>query len=238
MLKILTLLSLVLGSATCSAGAFSVTPVRLFFEPRDKAVAITLSNEGDEEVVLQTDVYQWTQSAEGKDQTEPTEDLIVSPPSLRMPPRSRQVIRLGLLVPRDKSRQMTYRLVVREIPEAERRKEGGLQVPIALVLNMPIFITPAGASRKLDCSWDTNPGAKPGLYCTNTGATYAQVRSAEIRRGTSLLGQTDGSTYILAGARRSLPLQASSNSPLEPGAAELVLVYDDLKTETLNITLP
>lgn len=221
----------------CNAGAFSVTPVRLFFEPKDKAVAITLMNEGDEEIVLQADVYQWTQDALGGDKTEQTEDLIVSPPSLRLPPHSKQVVRLGLLAPRDKLRQMTYRLVVREIPEAEKRKDSMLQLPIALVLNMPIFITPSGANRKLDCGWESGNNGKSGLYCANTGAAYAQVRSAEIRRGGNLLRKTVGSTYILAGARRSLALQEQGNQSIEPGIAELVLVYDDLKTETKSIEI-
>ena len=238
MLKILTLIATLMASATCNAGAFSVTPVRLFFDPRDKAVAITLTNDGDEEVVLQADVYQWTQNLNGLDKTEPTEDLIVSPPSLRLPPRSRQVVRLGLLIPRDRARQMTYRLLVREIPEAERRKDATLQLPIALVLNMPIFITPSGASRKIDCGWEKGEGAKPSLSCMNTGAAYAQVRSAEIRRGGLLLGKTEGSPYILAGVRRSLPLQDADHSTMEPGIAQLTLVYDDLKTETKTIEIP
>jgi fimbrial chaperone protein len=148
------------------------------------------------------------------------------------------VVRLGLLIPRDKARQMTYRLLVREIPEAERRKDATLQLPIALVLNMPVFITPSGASRKIDCGLERGEGAKPSLSCMNTGAAYAQVRSAEIRRGGILLGKTEGTPYILAGVRRSLPLQDADNSPMEPGLAQLTLVYDDLKTETKTIEIP
>ena len=237
MRKILSFVAFLLVSHVCVAGAFSVTPVRLFFEPKDKAVAITLMNEGDDEIVLQADVYQWAQDSLGRDRTEQTEDLIVSPPSLRLPPHSKQVVRLGLLVPRDKSRQMTYRLVVREIPEAEKRKDSLLQLPIALALNMPIFITPAGANRKLACGWETGILEKNGLYCVNTGTAYAQVRSAEIRRGGNLLGKTVEATYILAGVRRSLTLQELVNQSIEPGIAELILVYDDLKTETQSIEI-
>ena len=225
-------------STVCKAGAFSVTPVRLFFEPRDRAVAITLSNEGKDEIVLQADLYTWTQDAAGKDQTELTEDLIVSPPSLRLPPHSKQVIRLGLLVPRDPAKQMTYRLFVREIPEALTRKEDTLQLPIALTLNMPVFITPPGANRKLECDWAIGNPDKPTLSCLNTGSAYAQVRSAEIRRNGVLLGKTEGSTYILAGTRRSLPLQDGAAQTTAPGRAELILVYDDLKTESKNIEMP
>jgi len=238
MRKILTLIFLLWLSANCWAGAFSVTPVRLFFEPKDRAVAITLTNEGDDEIVLQADVFKWTQDATGTDQTEQTEDLIVSPPSLRLPPHSKQVVRLGLLVKRDSSRQMTYRLWVRELPEAERRKDATLQLPIALVLNMPIFITPSGANRKLDCAWEIQKNGESGLSCLNAGSSYAQVRSAEIRRGDRLLAKASGNTYILAGNRRSITLQEMAPQTIEPGWAELILVYDDLKTESKKIEIP
>jgi len=127
---------------------------------------------------------------------------------------------------------------VREIPEAERRQDAALQLPIALVLNMPVFITPSGANRKLDCAWGKENNGESGLSCINAGSSYAQVRSAEIRRGGRLLRKTDGSTYILAGTRRSLALQKIDHQVIEPGIAELILVYDDLKTESKNIEIP
>lgn len=237
MRKILTLFSLMSFSVSCAAGAFAVTPVRLFFTPKDKAVAMTLTNDSDDEIALQADVYQWTQDALGDDKMAQTEDLIVSPPSLRLAPHSKQVIRLGLLVPRDKSRQMTYRLLVREIPEAEKRKDAVLQLPIALVLNMPIFVTPSGAQGKLECSWQSATLGNPGFSCLNTGAAYAQVRSAELRREGDLLVKTTHSIYILPGVRRLLSLQAQVAQSIEPGLAELTLVYDDFKTEKKTIDI-
>ena len=237
MRKILTLFSLLSFSLGCTAGAFSVTPVRLFFEPRDKAIAMTLMNDSDDEIALQADVYQWAQDALGEDQLAQTEDLIVSPPSLRLAPHSKQVIRLGLLVPRDKSRQMTYRLLVREIPEAEKRKDAVLQLPIALVLNMPIFVTPSGAVGKLACSWQSGNLANPSFSCLNNGTAYAQIRAAELRRDGNLLAKTNSSIYILPGAQRSLTLEERVTPSLEPGMAELTLVYDDFKTDQKSIEI-
>lgn len=228
----------VLTNLTCQAGAFSVTPVRLFFEPKDRAIALTLMNEGDEEIILQADVHRWTQNAEGLDTLEFTDDLIVSPPHLRLPPRSKQVVRLGLLIPRDPSQQMTYRLVIREIPEALPLKGEALQLPIALVLNMPIFITPQGAKRHLDCEWNPGKGPAASLSCTNTGSAYAQVRDAEIKRNGNLLAKSTGGTYILPGARKDLPLEINDRLPIPSGLAELVLVCDDLKPEISNFDIP
>ncbi|MDQ6881948.1 MAG: hypothetical protein M3150_07630, partial [Pseudomonadota bacterium] len=51
-----------LAVASCAsvlAAEFSVTPVRIFMAAKDRAVAITVVNEGDEEIVMQADLYSW-----------------------------------------------------------------------------------------------------------------------------------------------------------------------------------
>ena len=109
--------------ATCFAGPvfaglFSVSPVRIYMSPRDRAVAVTITNESDEELVMQADVYEWKQKAGGEDDLTLSEDLVLSPPILKLAPRARQVVRLATLKPVQGARQATYRLIVREIPEA------------------------------------------------------------------------------------------------------------------------
>ena len=47
-------LLIALPAADAWAGAFTVTPVRIYMTPRDRAVALTVINEGDAELVLQT----------------------------------------------------------------------------------------------------------------------------------------------------------------------------------------
>jgi fimbrial chaperone protein len=222
----------------CQAGAFSVTPVRLFFEPRDRAVAVTLANEGDTEIALQADVLQWQQDAAGLDQLTLSDDLIVSPPSLKLAPRSRQVIRLALLVPRDPSRQMTYRLLVREIPPTPTNTRQGVQLPIALVLNMPVFVTPPVAKRKLECDIGPVPTVPLEVRCQNTGSAYSQLNSLELSRSGQRLAGFEGSTYLLPGARKTIAIKSADNLLAAPGPAELVLRFDDLQTQRLTVHVP
>jgi len=240
-LKFTTLLAgglLALLGTVCHAGAFSVTPVRLYFEPRDRAVAVTLVNEGDDELALQTDIHSWTQDSVGVDQLVLTDDLVVAPPSLRLAPHTKQVVRLTLLVPRDASRQMTYRLIVREVPEAFESKGTGIRLPIALVLNMPVFVTPAGARRRVECAWDTGPVATPSVTCENTGTAYAQVREVELKRAGAALARFEGGMYLLPGARKTLPLKLLEGASLTPGAAEMAVVFDDRNTQRFDVRLP
>ena len=238
MSKISLFLWLSLISLNSQAGAFSVTPVRLFFEPRDRAVAVTLANDGDTEIALQAEVHQWQQDAGGQDQLVLSDDLMVSPPSLKLAPRARQVIRLALLVPRDPTRQMTYRLLVREIPPPPVSLGQGVQLPIALVLNMPVFVTPSQARRKLECDIGPAPTVPLEVRCQNTGNAYTQLRKLELSRGGQSLADFEGSTYLLPGARKTIAIKSADNQLAAPGPADLLLRFDDLQTQRLTVHVP
>jgi fimbrial chaperone protein len=221
--------------ADASAGVFSVTPVRIFMGLRDRAVAVTLSNEGDTEVVLQADISAWSQNAEGVDELVLTEDLILAPPIIKLAPNARQVVRLALLAPPDVSKQMTYRLVMREVPEIGAARSG-VQVPIALALSLPVFITPPVAKRELTCEVSRRGPKTVDASCRNAGSAYAQVREATLERGTAVVAKFEGGNYILPGARRATELKGDADIP--SGAARLRIAFDDGKVQFFDIALP
>ena len=217
------------------AGVFSVTPVRLYLTPRDRAVALTVTNEGDSEVVLQADINSWAQKSDGTDELVLTEDLILAPPILKLAPKARQVVRLALLKPADPARQLTYRLVVREVPEAAQLPPG-VQVPLALALSMPVFVTPPAAKRQVDCSTSRGDAQTVALSCRNTGTAYAQVREAVIKRGDQVLARFEGGNYILPGAVKTVALKGEQ--PITAGEAQLAVTFDDGQSITQALTLP
>lgn len=221
--------------APALAGVFSVTPVRIFMKPRDRAVAITLVNEGDTPVALQADIHAWTQSPDGADQLVLTEDMILSPPIIKLAPKTRQVVRLALLKPADASRELTYRMIVREIPEAVAAQTNAMEVPIALALNMPVFITPPVAKREVACEAE-RAGDQVQAVCRNLGSAYAQVREIQLRRGEQVLARFEGGNYILPGVRKAIALTAAQ--PVAAGEAQLNVVFDDFKAQAFTIRLP
>jgi fimbrial chaperone protein len=216
------------------AGVFSVSPVRIFMQPRDRATAITITNDGDKEVVLQADMYEWKQKADGSDDLQLTEDMIVSPPIIKLAPGARQVVRLALLKPADASKQLTYRLITREIPEALSAKDKNLSISIALALSMPVFITPPAAKQALACSSAGNTANVLKVECTNSGSAHTQIRQATLLRGTQQIGKLDNAGYFLPGTKRQFDI------PLAPGAAgaaELSLDLDDGSTPRFSFSL-
>lgn len=218
------------------AGVFSVVPVRIYMTPRDRAVAITVSNEGDSPMVLQAEINTWRQKPDGSDEQVATEDLILSPPILKLPPKGRQVVRLARVNPADLSNQLSYRLILREVPEVTAPREPAVQIPISLALSMPVFITPPAAKRQVAC--DAARGADKALQvsCANQGNAYAQVREVQVRRANQVLGQIEGGFYILPGARKALTLQPTA--VVAPGPAQLQVGFDDGLSQTFDIIIP
>lgn len=236
--QLLTVAGLVAALAWTSAaeaGVFSVSPVRIYMGARDRAVAVTVTNEGDTELVIQADINAWTQDREGKDSLTLTEDLVLAPPIIKLAPKARQVVRLALLRPADRSQQMIYRLILREVPEA-LPQNSGLQVPIALALSLPVFITPPDAKPAVACEVRRADAKAFDAACRNTGNAYAQVREITLRRGSTVLGKFEGGSYILPGAVRSVRIESTESVP--PGAAQAQVEFDRGAPLVLDVALP
>jgi fimbrial chaperone protein len=228
--------ALLTGSAPALAGLFSVTPVRIYMAPRDRAVAVTINNEGDEELVMQADIYLWKQKPDGEDDLTLTEDLILSPPILKLAARSRQVVRLAMLKPQPSGDQQTYRLIVREVPEA-KPADKNVQLQIALAFSMPVFITPPGAKRQLVCTAQRSAPDTARVTCENSGNAYAQARDFVLTSATGTrLAARDSGGYILPSIKRSFDLKRTEG-PLPAGDAKLAVMLDDGTTQTFDVKI-
>lgn len=233
---VLTACILGLLAAPAFAGTFTVTPVRIYMTPRDKATAVTVTNEGDEELVMQADLYEWKQQPGGVDELTLTEDMFLSPPIIKLAPKSRQVVRLAALHPPKQGRQLTYRMIVREIPEARPPTEE-LQLQIALAFSMPVFITPPGAKAKLGCTVERVAANALKANCENSGTAYSHpVTLALTNEAGEKLAADETGGYMLPDIKRSFELKrAEGNIPA--GKAKLVVTLDDGSSESYDVNV-
>ncbi|MGE5615629.1 MAG: molecular chaperone, partial [Bacillota bacterium] len=225
-----------IAGASAFAGQFSVTPVRIFMLPKERAAAITVTNEGDEELVMQADIFTWKQKADGGDDLELSEDLILSPPIIKLAPHARQVVRLAVLKPQAAPpAQRTYRMIVREVPEA-RAADKAVQVQIALAFSLPVFITPPDAKRDLACSIERVAGDAVRANCENAGRAYAQARSLDLLAadGRKIATRETGG-YILPGIKRGFDLKGTAAIPA--GGARLQVQLDDGTSQTFDVAV-
>jgi fimbrial chaperone protein len=232
-MKRLTAVAALLLAMGASAGEFSVAPVRIFLHPNERAIAVTVVNEGSEELVMQSELYSWQQKADGSDDLQPTEDVVLSPPIVKLAPKARQVLRLARVGPAPTDREQTYRLIVREVPEAKPSTDRNPKVQMALAFSLPIFITPNGAKRQMDCEVQRASAQSVKVSCANTGRAYAQIRGISLASADgATLAARDVVGYILPDHRRSFDLQ--STSALPAGKVKLQVAFDDGTTQSFD----
>ena len=112
----------------------------------------------------------------------------------------------------------------------------GASLPIALVLSIPIFLSPAGAQPDVRC--ELHAGRPLEVACRNDGRAHAQLRELSILREGSTLGRFEGAVYLLAGSRRVLPLKPGDPAALTPGEAQIQLRLEDPRPRSFPATLP
>lgn len=219
-----------------TAGQFSVTPVHIYMTPKDKAVAVTITNEGNEELVMQSDLYLWKQKADGQDDLTLTEDLFLSPPIIKLAPKVRQVVRLARVSRAANTEQLTYRLIVREIPEARPAKTG-LELQIALAFSLPIFVTPPSAQGKLVCGAERMSPDAVKATCTNAGNAHLRPTAIQINTPNGeKMASDDVGAYILQGVTRGFELKRKEGK-IPPGLAKLQVSFADGTSQSFDVTI-
>jgi fimbrial chaperone protein len=215
-----------LALSSAMAGEFTISPIRIFMSPTDRAVAVTITNESDEPLTMEVDLYNWSQTETGEEQLELSEDIFMSPPVMTLQPRERQVVRLARLSNAPPPEQLTYRLIAREILPEPGEDFGGGQVQLALALSLPIFITPRDSMNDVVCALQNMTPEPPRILCENTGTAYAQLRELQVSSadGQELL-KLEAAKYILPGAKASFNLPEGIALPA--GANMLNVTMDD-----------
>jgi len=235
----ITLISFILlGSfaTSATAGLFSVSPVRIYMTPKDRAVAVTITNDSDKELVMQADIYTWKQGPDGKEELTLSEDLFLSPPIIKLAGKARQVVRLAVLSPSKSNDELTYRMIIREIPVKKPATED-TELEIALAFSMPIFITPKSAKNNLNCTAERTEADTVKATCENTGNAYAHPREFAIKdeSGKTIATRASGG-YILPGIKRSFDVK-SENGNIAGNKPTLTITLDDTSTKDIDIKL-
>lgn len=205
-------------SANVFAAGFSVSPVRVYLSAESSITSIKVSNKSDTPTLIQADAFLWEQK-DGQEILVPTNDLLISPPIITIPPQKSQVVRLALRRPADQSKEMTYRIKIKEVANEVKKVNGFRMV---MHVNMPVFVTPVEELKPV-IEWSAVRLAnnKVNLTLSNKGNAHIQVGRVQLledRSEKSLFDQTLA-TYVMPGQRRTWTLDLSDR----PSAHRLIL---------------
>lgn len=206
------LLVAALGSlaSPAAASAFRISPVTIDVMPDKGAGELRLHNVDTKPVAVRATVLRWTQ-VDGRDRTEPTRDIIVSPPIFTVTPGAQQLIRLGF---RNRVPSAAYRLIFEEIPGP---KTPGTGINVALKLDLPLYVV---ASREAapSLSWAARKGADGTLIVEgrNSGGLQAKILGIEARDAAGqVVGRTKAMGVVLPSSSRTWTLSGRAGTPSE-----------------------
>lgn len=140
-LTLAVFLSLFVSQNASAESALSVSPIYADISAKNRVQTITLYNDSDFPVVLQTEAFKWSQNStkDGEDVITPTRDVLVSPPIIRVPKRSKQKFRVGLRRAPDRQKELTYRVYFRQVSASP---SVGAGVSMMMRIGIPIFVKP------------------------------------------------------------------------------------------------
>lgn len=194
------------------AASLQVAPTSLTLQAKQSADGLWLSNSGDAPVQVQLRVFRWTQK-DGEERLEPTRDLVISPPMQTLPPGERQLVRLVRTKPIAPSSEISYRVIVDELP-APNKEQQGLQ--FVLRYSVPVFIvpeTPTPIAPSLRTRLVAVEDGQAAIEIENSGSEHAQIADlvytdASNKQETIVPGLVG---YVLPGQRMRWPLKSPAS---------------------------
>jgi len=169
------------GSAgIVSAAQLRVEPVLLELNAPAAAGTLTLRNDEDTDVVVQTRVMRWSQ-ADGKETLEPTADVVASPPTVKLAPGADYVVRVVRVSKRPVRGEESYRVIVDQLPNARRQQARAVNLLIRH--SIPVFFRNPQLSTA-SVVWSLGyDGDRLVVVASNSGDERLRIAALRLRDG-------------------------------------------------------
>ncbi len=169
---LLGLLLLGLGLGRVEAASLTVSPINVTVLAPEATSFLTLKNSGNTPINAQVRVFKWSQP-NGVDHLEPTDDVVASPPIATIRPGQDYKVRVIRTNAARQAPEDSYRIVIDELPSADRQKNGA--VVVVLRYSVPaFFLSPDATQPKLEWRLESR-GGKQMLVASNSGDKRARI---------------------------------------------------------------
>lgn len=199
--------------AALAANSVLIWPIDPKIPAEDKAAELWLENRGDATTLMQVRVFGWQQQ-NGQEQFQTQQNVVASPPLVRIEPGQRQLVRLIKQAPLPASAENAYRVLLDEIPTPQAHGDNQAGLNLQMRYSVPLFaygdgLTPEAAKPQL--SWRiAQVAGKSTLEVTNRGPGHARLSNVYLndrRVAEGLFG------YVLPNSTQQWPLPfAAGNS--------------------------
>ncbi|MFG1173360.1 molecular chaperone [Erwiniaceae bacterium CAU 1747] len=184
----------------------------------DQATELWMENRGDSTTLMQVRVFLWQQN-NGQDQYQTQQQVLASPPMVRIEPGKKQLVRLVKQTPVAANEEKAFRILIDEIPSPQPQNSAQNQAGLNFQMRytVPLFVYGQGASpssSQPQLAWRLiNQEGHQALEITNSGNGHARL-SHVVLGGRSVSDSLLG--YVLPHSSNIFPLSfpASGNAEL------------------------
>ncbi len=185
LLKILTITSTLAVAMTAmpvSAGEFGVQPIKVFLSKDTTSVLLSVENESDSALRAQVTGFTWSESANGKMELTPTDDLIYFPTLITMGPHEVRSVRVGLATSAVTAVEKTYRVFIEELPslDSQLTPAKGAHLTVRTKVGIPIFLEPPNGTMKATIGQGKFDAGKLDVSVVNQGSLHIMVDSVKV----------------------------------------------------------
>ncbi|WP_414164089.1 molecular chaperone [Superficieibacter sp. BNK-5] len=219
--------SLVGINQATAAATVLLWPIDPWLGAEMNATELWIENQGNSATTMQVRIVRWTQEG-GYERYQAQQDVVASPPILRIDRGSKQLIRLIKQTGAPSGTEKAYRIIIDEIPQPNEPATPQMGIKLQMRYSLPLFVygngirTQVNAAEHADVDksrlrWRTvQQQGKPALEITNSGNVHLRLSQVSIEQngkkhklGEGLLG------YVLPGQTRHWPLPAGVTRPDE-----------------------
>lgn len=159
------------------AASYSVQPTRIELSPRQTNLTVRITNVSDEPTTIQARIVAWT--AKGTEEVQvDSEDLLLNPPIFTVLPGKVQFMRVGLRKPQFGPEEVSYRLILDEVPPPPKPDFQGVRT--LLRLSVPIFVSQPGTQAALQWSAQRVDDSTIKLTAVNRGKAHVQIKNLSV----------------------------------------------------------
>ena len=176
--------------------AFTISPIRVELTPQQKVMSLQVYNSSQEEISIQVDLFEWKQQKEKESQDQISRDVLVTPPIFKLAPQQTQILRVGLRRPFDATKELSYRLFLKEIAKPLPENFQGFRM--IQQVSLPIFIQPQQAA-KPELKWQLTLEDENQLKLSveNIGLAHIQMTELSLKFKDGEILEKAGNFYVL-----------------------------------------
>ncbi|POP44986.1 molecular chaperone [Superficieibacter electus] len=218
---------LFLPGHACAAATILLWPIDPWLGADMNATELWIENQGNSATTMQVRIVRWTQEG-GYERYQAQQDVVASPPILRIDRGSKQLIRLIKQTSAPAGVEKAYRIIIDEIPQPNDPSTPKLAINVQMRYSLPLFVYGTGIRTQVNAAnhAEVDPQrlrwrmvvqeGKPAVEVTNSGSVHLRLSQVTVQQGGQKYKLGEGLLgYVLPGQFRRWSLPSGVSRPTE-----------------------